>query len=1037
MPRLTARASAPTATSSALVVCVMILFALVSAGTLIAGIAAIVFGVLIAIVALMVAVNAAAVVLSIPTTAATAATLIVVTAMLVTAAVAVSNVVFWLASATAATAAATTASAGTRVASGTNFSRGTDDPAIHDSATQPLSLVDVKTGEDGKGDDATRLCFSPHVSDGSHDTLPLSLADFGLNVASDDDDVDELAILVELLSLKDSDSSARTDNDECDELVKRMQLLSLGDSDSSVSKDDIDELAIRMQLLSLGDSDSIDELEILMQLLSLGDSDSSAGKYDGYSAKDAAGTNSSGFKVYGSLFKVDARYQFLNPLGKGSYGIVCAAKDCETGMNLAIKKVAPMTKRTADAKHTLREVLLLQLLGRHPNVISIHNLSTNLKDDELYIVMDLMDTDLHRVIQSSQTLSESHIADFGLARKLPKAHGAQAQRFLKSLGKKPRVPFRSLFPAASDDAVDLLDKLLEFDPARRISAQDALAHPYMQAIEKKTKGSDPHPNLRLDFSFDSNKKLTKTDLRSLILKEVDAFRKSVAMVDSELAEEEIREHGARSSAVSAPLSSIGAKQQLRQESSSHAKPVVSGAGSSSLTGSTQSRVMCGSAGISMINSMLRQPTTSMSQNQTIDKEPPSAAREPSVSAITIGSNRPRIRLTTKPPVPRQQQSEVSAVTSNQNQHHDDAPPLPAQPSLAHHHERLAPHNPSGSHHLSASAAANRPESERAMLTAIAAAIALGERSKALISALSKPVAPSNSALATHKTVPASSHSVALRAAAPAERDGASGRDNATTTRDTGDRRGARKPECSSTSSSGSSSSSPSDSDAESRQLRAALTHKSARNLRAEPIQHEPSRAPASTLPRRASSAGSNRVRTGPHAPVSGNSSSTTAVPAPGNAATAFVGSTNSLIRAQRAGSGQTLAESANLMLAAMGGGAAPQLPTQNNAFERDESVVFAPPVQSMVSSSLSGLKTQRSASQLHALPPTHQQQDPAAAKKPLKQRLTVPKSPKFSVMSWQKKRGGPPVLRPRSAAAASVGPGTASLTTATPATTRK
>lgn len=29
-----------------------------------------------------------------------------------------------------------------------------------------------------------------------------------------------------------------------------------------------------------------------------------------------------GFKVFDSLFKVDARYQFLNALGKGSYGIV-------------------------------------------------------------------------------------------------------------------------------------------------------------------------------------------------------------------------------------------------------------------------------------------------------------------------------------------------------------------------------------------------------------------------------------------------------------------------------------------------------------------------------------------------------------------------------------------------------------------------------------------------------------------------------------------------------------------------------------------
>lgn len=32
--------------------------------------------------------------------------------------------------------------------------------------------------------------------------------------------------------------------------------------------------------------------------------------------------HATGFKVYGSVFKVSSRYQFLNPLGKGSYGIV-------------------------------------------------------------------------------------------------------------------------------------------------------------------------------------------------------------------------------------------------------------------------------------------------------------------------------------------------------------------------------------------------------------------------------------------------------------------------------------------------------------------------------------------------------------------------------------------------------------------------------------------------------------------------------------------------------------------------------------------
>lgn len=43
-------------------------------------------------------------------------------------------------------------------------------------------------------------------------------------------------------------------------------------------------------------------------------------------SNSSSGVNAAGFKVYGSLFRVDARYQFLNPLGKGSYGIVWCAQ---------------------------------------------------------------------------------------------------------------------------------------------------------------------------------------------------------------------------------------------------------------------------------------------------------------------------------------------------------------------------------------------------------------------------------------------------------------------------------------------------------------------------------------------------------------------------------------------------------------------------------------------------------------------------------------------------------------------------------------
>lgn len=42
----------------------------------------------------------------------------------------------------------------------------------------------------------------------------------------------------------------------------------------------------------------------------------------------------------------------------------------------------------------------------------------------------------------------------------------------------PAPPLRSLFSAAGEDAMDLLFKMLKFDPVQRISATDALAHPY-------------------------------------------------------------------------------------------------------------------------------------------------------------------------------------------------------------------------------------------------------------------------------------------------------------------------------------------------------------------------------------------------------------------------------------------------------------------------------------------------------------------------------------------------------------------------------
>ncbi|MGH0167538.1 UNVERIFIED_CONTAM: hypothetical protein FKN15_052785 [Acipenser sinensis] len=56
----------------------------------------------------------------------------------------------------------------------------------------------------------------------------------------------------------------------------------------------------------------------------------------------------------------------------------------------------------------------------------------------------------------------------------------KARNYLQSLPQKPKIPWSKLFPKADGKALDMLDRMLTFNPVKRITVEEALAHPYLE-----------------------------------------------------------------------------------------------------------------------------------------------------------------------------------------------------------------------------------------------------------------------------------------------------------------------------------------------------------------------------------------------------------------------------------------------------------------------------------------------------------------------------------------------------------------------------
>jgi len=334
------------------------------------------------------------------------------------------------------------------------------------------------------------------------------------------------------------------------------------------------------------------------------------------------------------------KYDIVQKLGRGAYGIVWKAVDKKSGETVALKKCFDAFQNATDAQRTFREIMFLQELNGHENIIKLVNVLKADNEKDIYIICDIMESDLHAVIRaniledihkqyviyqllkaikymhSGQMLhrdikpsnillnSDCHIkiCDFGLARSVvqnnpdvnpvltdyvatrwyrapeillgstayskgvdmwsvgcilaemligkPLFPGTstinQLERIMEVTGRpigedlealkspyaktmlesishvKPR-PLRDALPAASADALDLIRQCLHFNPGKRLSAHQALKHPFVAQFSNPAE--EKICTRPIKIAIDDNIKLTVQDYRERLYNEILRKRK--------------------------------------------------------------------------------------------------------------------------------------------------------------------------------------------------------------------------------------------------------------------------------------------------------------------------------------------------------------------------------------------------------------------------------------------------------------------------------------------------------------------------------
>lgn len=78
----------------------------------------------------------------------------------------------------------------------------------------------------------------------------------------------------------------------------------------------------------------------------------------------------------------------------------------------------------------------------------------------------------------------------------------KALEYLDAFPSRPRADLSKLYPGAGEDALDLLSRILVFNPYFRLSIDEALNHPFFKRIRKAEKEINAVKEVQVEFEKD-------------------------------------------------------------------------------------------------------------------------------------------------------------------------------------------------------------------------------------------------------------------------------------------------------------------------------------------------------------------------------------------------------------------------------------------------------------------------------------------------------------------------------------------------------